>query len=61
MLLYVGQDPKTHEDICTGFMVLILTEPDNAHKHYRYIHNDNSNNNFAFSPPFTQFLGRYGM
>jgi hypothetical protein len=33
----VGKDPKSHEDICLGFLVLILTEPDNAQKHYRHL------------------------
>lgn len=33
----VSKDAKSHEDICIGLMVVILTEPDNAPKHYRYL------------------------
>jgi len=33
----VGKDTKSHEDICLGFLVLILTEADNAQKHYRHL------------------------
>ena len=33
----VAKDAKSHEDICLGFIVAILTEPDNASKHYRHL------------------------
>lgn len=33
----VAKDGKSHEDICTGFMVAILIEPDTASKHYRHL------------------------
>ena len=33
--IIIFQDTKSHEDICLGFLVLILTEADNAQKHYR--------------------------
>ena len=33
----VSRDTKSHEDICLGFIVAILTEPDNAAKHYRHL------------------------
>jgi len=33
----VAKDTKSHDDICTGFLVLILTEPDNAPKHYKHL------------------------
>ena len=37
LLSAVSKDPKSHEDICLGFIVAILTEPDNASKHYRHL------------------------
>jgi len=33
----VAKDAKVHEDICTGFVVLILTEPESAQRHYRHL------------------------
>lgn len=33
----VSKDTKSHEDICLGFIVAILSEPDNASKHYRHL------------------------
>jgi integrator complex subunit 3 len=33
----VAKDSKSHEDICTGFIVAILIEPENAAKHYRHL------------------------
>eukprot|EP00091_Calanus_sinicus_P017196 TRINITY_DN37049_c0_g1_i1.p1 TRINITY_DN37049_c0_g1~~TRINITY_DN37049_c0_g1_i1.p1 ORF type:complete len:131 (-),score=14.76 TRINITY_DN37049_c0_g1_i1:188-580(-) len=36
-MLAVAKDTKSHEDVCTGFIIAILTEPDNAAKHYRHL------------------------
>ena len=37
LLSAVSKDTKSHEEICLGFIVAILTEPDNASKHYRHL------------------------
>lgn len=37
LMLAVAKDTKSHEDVCTGFIIAILTEPDNAAKHYRHL------------------------
>ena len=33
----VAKDTKSHEDVCIGFIIAILVEPDNASKHYRHL------------------------
>ena len=37
VLSAVSKDTKTHDEICLGFIVAILTEPDSASKHYRHL------------------------
>ena len=37
LLSAVSKDTKSHEEICLGFIVAILTEPENASKHYRHL------------------------
>ena len=37
VLSAVSKDTKTHDEICLGFIVAILTEPDNASKHYKHL------------------------
>lgn len=33
----VAKDSKSHEDVCTGFIVAILIEPELGSKHYRHL------------------------
>ena len=37
VLSAVSKDNKTHDEICLGFIVAILTEPDSASKHYKHL------------------------
>lgn len=37
LLSAVSKDAKAHEEVCLGFIVAILTEPENASKHYRHL------------------------